>query len=345
MCQKYQINWCQISSILSKNVSKINKLFISIGKNLQPNMKIIKQESGITGLETAIILISFVVVAAVFAYTALSAGLFSTQKSQEAVYSGLERTQSTLELKSAVIGKAINTGAQGYLSQITFTLSNALGGTPVDLTPPLTTGTNGLAPAGSPNKVTISYKDSIQKVDDLFWTVSQLGRNNGNNLLDPDEQFEITIGSAVVAHNGGNLVDALSRHLVADTRFTLDIKGANGSTLVFERNTPSWIDRVINLDTVSGVNLSINQISLSTVTFTAMVMVLPPGTGTPTGTIQFNIDGTPFGDPVTLVGGNATSLPTNSLSVGSHTITAVYSGDSDFNGNTGTLTQVVNAAP
>jgi len=60
-------------------------------------------EKGITGLETAIILIAFVVVAAVFAYTALSAGLFSTQKAQEAVYSGLKEAQSTLELRGGVI--------------------------------------------------------------------------------------------------------------------------------------------------------------------------------------------------------------------------------------------------
>jgi len=94
--------------------------------------KFLNREKGITGLETAIILIAFVVVAAVFAYTALSAGLFSTQKSQEAVYSGLEQAQSTLELKGAVIAKAENTGSSGYLSQLTFTLSNALGGEPID---------------------------------------------------------------------------------------------------------------------------------------------------------------------------------------------------------------------
>jgi len=56
-------------------------------------------QRGITGLETAIILIAFVVVASVFAYTVLSAGLFSTQKSQEAVYSGLEEAQTTMEMK------------------------------------------------------------------------------------------------------------------------------------------------------------------------------------------------------------------------------------------------------
>jgi flagellin-like protein len=67
---------------------------------------IYKSQQGITGLETAIILIAFVVVAAVFAYTVLSAGLFSTQKSQEAVYSGLQETQSTLKLTGAVVAKA-----------------------------------------------------------------------------------------------------------------------------------------------------------------------------------------------------------------------------------------------
>ncbi len=64
---------------------------------------IYKAQKGITGLETAIILIAFVVVAAVFAYTVLSAGLFSTQKSQEAVYSGLAETQNTIDLKGAVV--------------------------------------------------------------------------------------------------------------------------------------------------------------------------------------------------------------------------------------------------
>jgi flagellin-like protein len=68
---------------------------------------IYKEQKGITGLETAIILIAFVVVAAVFAYTVLSAGLFSTQKSQEAVYNGLQETQNTLEVKGAVLAEAI----------------------------------------------------------------------------------------------------------------------------------------------------------------------------------------------------------------------------------------------
>jgi hypothetical protein len=77
------------------------------------------------------------------------------------------------------------------------------------------------------------------------------------------------------------------------------------------------------------------------VTFTATVTC--PGF-TPTGTVTFTVDGT-AGTPVTLNGGTATFM-TSSLTAGSHSVSAAYSGD----GNCGSaassvLTQVVNAAP
>ena len=41
-----------------------------------------RDEQGITGLETAIVLIAFVVVSSVFAFAALSTGLFSSDKAK-----------------------------------------------------------------------------------------------------------------------------------------------------------------------------------------------------------------------------------------------------------------------
>jgi flagellin FlaB len=61
-----------------------------------------------TGLETAIILIAFVTVASVLAYSVLSAGIFSAEKGKETVYSGLKSAQSSLEVKGAVIGYSSN---------------------------------------------------------------------------------------------------------------------------------------------------------------------------------------------------------------------------------------------
>ena len=68
------------------------------------------------------------------------------------------------------------------------------------------------------------------------------------------------------------------------------------------------------------------------VTFTAMVSASSPGSGTPSGTVDFfdtttNTDLTPGG--VSLLAGT-TTFSTTSLAVGSHVIKATYSGDGNF---------------
>jgi autotransporter-associated beta strand protein len=81
--------------------------------------------------------------------------------------------------------------------------------------------------------------------------------------------------------------------------------------------------------------------------FTADVTAVLPGVGTPGGTVQFKIDGTNLGSPVTLVGGTANSITTSAMTVGTHVITAVYRDTTgNFNGSTGTLSpnEVVNPA-
>jgi surface antigen len=78
-------------------------------------------------------------------------------------------------------------------------------------------------------------------------------------------------------------------------------------------------------------------------TFTATVT--PSGSSSlPTGSVTFNDGSTPIGNG-TLNGAGLTTLPISSLAVGSHQITAVYSGDNKFSSSTSTvLTQVVNVS-
>ena len=88
-------------------------------------------QKGITGLETAIILIAFVTVASVLAYSVLSAGIFSSERGKAAVYSGLESAQSTMSLKGTLVGTA-NAGITG-LESVKFHLGLAISGDAVDL--------------------------------------------------------------------------------------------------------------------------------------------------------------------------------------------------------------------
>jgi hypothetical protein len=78
------------------------------------------------------------------------------------------------------------------------------------------------------------------------------------------------------------------------------------------------------------------------ITFTATITPAIPINLTPTGSVQFRIDNVNFGNPVALTtAGTATSDPTAALAAGTHTITAIYSGDGSFLASTGSLTQAV----
>ena len=79
-------------------------------------------QRGITGLETAIVLIAFVVVASVFAFAVLSTGLLSSEKSKETVLGGLEETSSTLAIRGDIIGTA--NSEKTSLDEVKFTLSS-----------------------------------------------------------------------------------------------------------------------------------------------------------------------------------------------------------------------------
>jgi len=214
---------------------------------IQKMLKLHKGQKGITGLETAIILIAFVVVAAVFAYTVLSAGLFSTQKSQEAVYSGLKEAQGSLELRGGVIATANTTGSSGYIGQISFIVSNALGGEPIDFIAPTADSATGKAASGSSNKVVIDYVDQDQHVNDLYWTVTKLGDADSDDLLEANEKFQITIGSTLAGAGAGNLMDALDTDLTVNKEFSLVVRTPVGAVLELERTTPPYFDTIMNL--------------------------------------------------------------------------------------------------
>jgi hypothetical protein len=80
-------------------------------------------------------------------------------------------------------------------------------------------------------------------------------------------------------------------------------------------------------------------------TFTATVSPVPPGAGTPTGSVDF-FDTTTHTDlgssPLVVVNGvDEATLPTTTLAVGPNSLTATYSGDGNFLTSQGSLSQSV----
>ncbi|MEA3407812.1 MAG: archaellin/type IV pilin N-terminal domain-containing protein [Chloroflexota bacterium] len=183
--------------------------------------KTLKEEKGFTAIETAIILMAFVVVASVFAFTILSAGQSSTEKSKKAIAEGMEEVQGSLELRGSVIA----TGSGDNVEDVIFCVANASAGEPIDL---ITTADRTLI---------IDYTDEATHTTDLTWTVDFQGYNDGDNLLEDRELAEITV----------ELTPTNGISLVANKSFVLEIKPQKGGVLPIERTVPPEIEAVMDL--------------------------------------------------------------------------------------------------
>ena len=189
-----------------------------------------RKQQGITGIETAIILIAFVIVASVFAYVALSAGLFSTQKAKEAIHAGLDEAKSTIEVKGNVYGKMENS----VLTEVYFTIATTTGGDMIDFTD--------TSSANSSNLVVIGYTDAYQIFPSINWTMTKLNTDTADNLLDKNELFLITVDLSVVSANATDEEKPGPYH-----SFQLEVKPPVGAVLVLERTIPARVDQIVNL--------------------------------------------------------------------------------------------------
>ena len=188
-----------------------------------------QRQRGITGLETAIVLIAFVVVSSVFAFAALSSGMFASDKARETHSMGLEQARSSMSLKGSVLSRSTSVGVTGLVSEIAFNVGLSAGGQNLDLTP----GT-----------MVIMFTDSRQNKafgSTTGFTVRGLGRSDTDNLLERNEIYEITLINLDVAGPGE---DSLTYPLGVNETFRLEIMPPKGSVLMIERTTPIYMDLV-----------------------------------------------------------------------------------------------------
>ncbi len=196
-----------------------------------------REEKGMTGLETAIILIAFVTVAAVFGYAVLSAGLFSAERGKETIYAGLNEAKSNMELSGSVIALGDNaTNPPTKVNQIKFTVKNAIAGNPIDMTECV--GDN----ATNANKCVISLTTAKDYLNNIKWTRAAIGDADGDALLESGEQFEVTVDLTSLG-DAGTLTDDLGVNDV----FNLQVKPSIGSTITIQRTLPPAIEKVMDL--------------------------------------------------------------------------------------------------
>ena len=183
-----------------------------------------KREEGITGLETAIILIAFVIVASVFAFVVLSTGLFSAERGKETVFAGLEKARGNLEVRGALT--VTDTDTDGDIDDqdvIQFNVALAAGGFPISLNP-----------AAYVNTVVINWIDAQDRVATVTYTVNWI-LEDGDTLLENGELAEISVSPPA------------GSTLITNEIFTLEVIPPSGGTNLINRTMPPAIDEVMDL--------------------------------------------------------------------------------------------------
>jgi flagellin FlaB len=188
-------------------------------------------EDAFTGLEAAIVLIAFVVVAAVFSYVVLGAGFFTTQKSQEVVHIGVSQASSTMEIVGDVYGLSLGSLNSGNITRINFTVSLAAGGTEVDMDKVVMTWST---------KSEVKTIDNVTPIDlsdpgNGNWSIYSRKNDDGDNLLEKGEQLTVSVALGQ---------DGAGWPLTVSEQFTLEVKPSIGASLGLKRSAPASIDTV-----------------------------------------------------------------------------------------------------
>ena len=191
----------------------------------------------------------------------------------------------------------------------------------------------GLTP-GDATAVAVAASASTVDIGESFTitaTVTDTTSGHTSTVPTGDVTFTDTVGSTVVSLNGGSAV-VLSNGVATLTGVSLSASGShtltanyvgvNGSFLASSNTGSIYVRAVPAVALASSVNPALLS---NSVTFTATVS---SASGTPGGSVDF-YDGTTLLGSGTLASGTA-SYATSSLTVGTHSVTAAYGGDTQF---------------
>jgi len=205
-----------------------------------------KDTRGFTGLEAAIVLTAFIVVAAVFSYMVLGAGFFSTEKAKAVVHTGVEQATSSCELAGDVVGLS---DYELGLENVTLYLQLTAGESPIDLDTLGIAYTDKYVYNGSlihTENAADSTHSNITVTSNGTWDFAfvedQAGsRGDGNNMLDANEKVKVYIWLPKEA--GGSDLG----YVAANDWFQIEVKPEAGGAISIKKTVPGAIDPVMML--------------------------------------------------------------------------------------------------
>ena len=113
-CQKCQYQWRTASKLRKVTCPSCNQKTVnSTLRSSHALKKLLRQKRAIIGLEAAIVLIAFVIIAAAFSFMVVNQGLFATERGKTVIQEGLKQSSTPLTVDGTVFvrtnqeGKAV----------------------------------------------------------------------------------------------------------------------------------------------------------------------------------------------------------------------------------------------
>ena len=211
-----------------------------------------KTYKAIVGIEAAIVLIAFVVVAAALAFVVLNMGFYTTQRSKEVMGQGLAQASSALEIDGTVLARITTPTAPGQISNLSCVIIPvrlSAGQKDVDLTPGKADIAVWVINKGG---ITNAYNVSTQaKTDATSFDVDSLcglagdtwsgvavvwrQPNNNDTVLQAGEKILVVINFTIL----GKILKEIGDGLLPYDVFKVEIKPPIGSALTVERTVPA----------------------------------------------------------------------------------------------------------
>jgi len=225
-------------------------------------MKLVKKHThrGVVGVESAIVMIAFVIVAAALAFVVLNMGFSTSQQAKTTIGSSLDEASSALQISGKVIGSGHVQLVPPKLNVTAFPIKIVAGGSSVSLDPLSTTikylsdeftfdniynGTLSDTAYGSLKVALAQAKTNLildqnpfvdndwpsETVAIIYWSVN----SNNNDILDEGEHAVL----AIIYADG-------DRPLALDT-VRAEIIGPSGPALTALRAIPSITNEIVDL--------------------------------------------------------------------------------------------------
>ncbi|MCK4270461.1 MAG: flagellin [Methanogenium sp.] len=153
------------------------------------NYNNITVQEAFTGLEASLVLIAFVVVAAVFSYVVLSAGFTSSAQGLETIYESVGMASTVITISGDVYGIDNGVLSGGYVNNIIIPVSLNPSGKPVDFS---NVNIRCLSP---------KHNQELIKCDPLinsdppwrFWSICEIANGNDDTVLEDGELFMLNL--------------------------------------------------------------------------------------------------------------------------------------------------------